>query len=60
MDGLWSRRSAGILGIWVGGLLLVIVTRVPIAPSVLSLDNVNLAFAIDKFDPWMHQPQPPG
>lgn len=39
---------------------LVLVTRVPFAPTTLSLDNVNLAFAIEQFDPWMHQPHPPG
>jgi 4-amino-4-deoxy-L-arabinose transferase-like glycosyltransferase len=26
----------------------------------LSIDNVNLAFALEKFDPRAHQPQPPG
>src|SRR6185295_7396873 len=28
--------------------------------SYLSIDNVNLAFSLEKFDPRIHQPQPPG
>lgn len=28
--------------------------------SYLSIDNVNLALSLEKFDPRIHQPQPPG
>lgn len=44
------------------GLLiaLLLLTRVPLASQYLSIDNVNLAFALEKFDPRIHQPQPPG
>ena len=48
------------LSLAVGALVLVVVSRLPIAPTALSFDNVNFAFAIQQFDPWMHQPQPPG
>ena len=44
--------------ILIGAFMLI--TRVPVAARYLSIDNVNLAFALDKFDPRMHQPQPPG
>lgn len=60
MDGLKVRFSAIPLYVLAGTFLLVVLSRAPISPSALSLDNVNLAFAIQSFDPWMHQPQPPG
>src|SRR3970282_159368 len=42
-------------------LSLVIVTRWPLLPSRLySFDTVNLALALEDFDPTRHQPQPPG
>lgn len=42
-------------------LALVVISRLPFLPSHLILfDNVNLALALDEFDPWRHQPQPPG
>ncbi len=40
------------------GLLLL--TRLPAMANYLSIDNVNLAFSLEKFDPRIHQPQPPG
>jgi 4-amino-4-deoxy-L-arabinose transferase-like glycosyltransferase len=40
------------------GLLLL--TRVPVMAKYLSIDNVSLAYALDNFDPRLHQPQPPG
>jgi hypothetical protein len=40
------------------GLLLL--TRIPVMENYLSIDNVNLAFSLEKFDPRVHQPQPPG
>jgi hypothetical protein len=41
-------------------VLLLLVTRVPFIAHYFSIDNVNLAFALEKFDPKIHQPQPPG
>src|SRR5262245_30911756 len=45
---------------WFLVLALLLVTRLPAAAQYLSIDNVNLAFALDNFDPRIHQPQPPG
>src|SRR5258705_8982958 len=45
---------------WFVMLALLLLTRLPVMASYLSIDNVNLAFALDKFDPRIHQPQPPG
>ncbi|MBI2817223.1 MAG: glycosyltransferase family 39 protein [Acidobacteria bacterium] len=40
---------------------LVLVARLPLMPAQLySFDSVNLAFALDDFDPTRNQPQPPG
>jgi hypothetical protein len=35
-------------------------TQVVAAARFLTIDNVNLAFALEYFDPLNHQPQPPG
>jgi len=53
-----SRTSSRAFWILVAALLLL--TRVPIAAKYLTIDNVNLAYALDNFDPRIHQPQPPG
>lgn len=53
-----SRASSRAFWLIVGALVLL--TRVPVAAQYLSIDNVNLAFALDRFDPRVHQPQPPG
>jgi 4-amino-4-deoxy-L-arabinose transferase-like glycosyltransferase len=53
-----SRASSRAFWLLIGVLLLI--TRVPAAAQYLSIDNVNLAFALDNFDPRAHQPQPPG
>src|SRR5262245_43067685 len=45
---------------WILVFALLILTRVPAMASYLSIDNVNLAFSLEKFDPRVHQPQPPG
>jgi len=45
---------------WVVVFLLLLLTRIPMMASYFSIDNVNLAFALEKFDPRIHQPQPPG
>src|SRR3989449_10451985 len=41
-------------------LALLLLTRLPAMAEYLTIDNVNLAFALEKFDPRIHQPQPPG
>src|SRR5229473_1281724 len=53
-----ERRNFTGLGIILFALLLL--TRLPAMASYLSIDNVNLAFSLEKFDPRIHQPQPPG
>src|SRR5262245_35151133 len=45
---------------WVVAVTLLLITRLPNAAQYLSIDNVNLALALDDFDPLNHQPQPPG
>jgi hypothetical protein len=45
---------------WMVMLALLLLTRLPAMASYLSIDNVNLAFSLEKFDPRIHQPQPPG
>ena len=52
------KRELSLLGF---SILLIVVTRVPFLPSYLySFDSVNLALALQEFDPLQHQPQPPG
>src|SRR5438128_12022621 len=46
--------------LWIVIFALLLVTRIPAMASYLSIDNVNLAFSLEKFDPRIHQPQPPG
>ena len=41
-------------------MALLLLTRIPAAAQYLSVDNVNLALALERFDPRIHQPQPPG
>jgi hypothetical protein len=45
---------------WVIVFGLLLLTRIPAMADYLSIDNVNLALSLEKFDPRMHQPQPPG
>src|SRR5215467_2435755 len=45
---------------WIVVLALLLLTRLPAMARYLSIDNVNLAFSLEKFDPRIHQPQPPG
>src|SRR5581483_1043725 len=45
---------------WIAVLALLLLTRLPAMSSYLSIDNVNLALSLEKFDPRIHQPQPPG
>lgn len=37
-----------------------VLARFPWTPSLLWTDTVNLAYALESFDPLHHQPQPPG
>jgi 4-amino-4-deoxy-L-arabinose transferase-like glycosyltransferase len=46
--------------LWIIALALLLLSRVPVAAEYLSIDNVNLAFALDRFAPQEDQPQPPG
>jgi hypothetical protein len=39
---------------------LFLLTRLPITAQYFTIDNVNLAFSLERFDPRAHQPQPPG
>ena len=53
-----SPRLAALFGFCI---LMVGLTRLPIFPPQLySFDSVNLALALEHFDPTLHQPQPPG
>src|SRR5688572_20908891 len=52
------RSPSRIFWILLG--VFIVLTRVPVAAKYLSIDNVNLAYALDNFDPRIHQPQPPG
>jgi len=45
---------------WIVILVLLLLTRIPAMATYLSIDNVNLAFSLERFDPRVHQPQPPG
>ena len=58
-----TPRSSWVKVAWLLGasILLVLVTRAPFAPRHLySFDTVNMALALQDFDPARHQPQPPG
>jgi hypothetical protein len=45
---------------WVVVFALLLLTRIPVMSTYLSIDNVNLALSLENFDPRIHQPQPPG
>lgn len=48
-------------GFLAGLAALIAVTRWPLAPEHLFyFDSVNMAYALEDFDPRLHQPQPPG
>src|SRR5689334_3212509 len=49
------------LFIFLGALAVVLLTRLAIMPGHLySFDSINLALALDDFNPARNQPQPPG
>jgi hypothetical protein len=39
---------------WVIVFALLLLTRIPNAARYLSIDNINLALALEKFDPLNH------
>ena len=45
---------------WILAFALLLLTRIPVMPTYFGVDNVNLALSLEKFDPRIHQPQPPG
>jgi hypothetical protein len=45
---------------WLVVMGLLAISQYVAAARSLSVDNVNLAFALEYFDPLNHQPQPPG
>ncbi|HEY2383277.1 MAG TPA: hypothetical protein VGK48_19040 [Terriglobia bacterium] len=45
---------------WIVVFALLLLSRIPAMASYLSIDNVNLALSLEKFDPRIDQPQPPG
>ena len=45
---------------WIILCALFLLTRMPAMAQYFSIDKVNLAFSLEKFDPTIHQPQPPG
>jgi hypothetical protein len=45
---------------WLLVFTAVLLTRFSWSPSFLSTDTVNLAYALESFDPSRHQPHPPG
>jgi 4-amino-4-deoxy-L-arabinose transferase-like glycosyltransferase len=57
-----ARNSPTILAaVFLGLTLLIGFTRIPLAPTWLFLfDDVNLALALDDFNPGLQKPQPPG
>ncbi|MCW5965296.1 MAG: hypothetical protein KIT83_14775, partial [Bryobacterales bacterium] len=49
------------LGIFGGLALLLAASRWPLAPKYLFyFDSVNMAYALEDFNPSEHKPQPPG
>jgi len=46
--------------LWILVFALLLLTRIPAMSTYFGVDNVNLALSLEKFDPRIHQPQPPG
>src|SRR5690349_20407257 len=56
-------RTSRLQHLWIflGALAVVLVIRLAIMPGHLySFDSINLALALDDFNPARNQPQPPG
>src|SRR5262249_47538344 len=56
--GMEERQDHTTVAILILALLLL--TRLPAMAEYFTIDNINLAFSLEKFDPRVHQPQPPG
>jgi hypothetical protein len=54
-----ERRDYSVF-FWVAVFALLLLSRIPAMATYLSIDNVNLALSLERFDPRIHQPQPPG
>lgn len=54
------EKWANIRIFFIAAGLVLLFTRMPLMAQYFSIDKVNLAFALEKFDPRIHQPQPPG
>lgn len=46
--------------LWIVAFALLLLSRLPVSAQYLSIDNVNLALALEHFAPQQDQPQPPG
>ncbi len=64
---LWGGRVSKLMDerqdlrfFWIVVVALLLLTRIVAMPTYFGVDNVNLAFSLEKFDPRIHQPQPPG
>jgi len=57
-----EREKSASPAVWFGVLCVYLVaTRWPLAPHYLYyFDSANFAFALENFNPALHQPQPPG
>lgn len=54
-------RADGSQALWILGFIAVLLTRFPaFYPRLYSFDSVNLAYALNEFNPTLNQPQPPG
>jgi 4-amino-4-deoxy-L-arabinose transferase-like glycosyltransferase len=53
-------NSAAGTAFWILVALLFLATRLPAMSPYFTIDNVNLALSLERFDPRIHQPQPPG
>src|SRR5215831_12191839 len=54
-----ERRNYSLF-FWIAVFALLLLSRIPAMATYLSIDNVNLALSLERFDPRVHQPQPPG
>src|SRR5215831_13227062 len=54
-----ERRNYSLF-FWTAVFALLLLSRIPAMATYLSIDNVNLALSLERFDPRVHQPQPPG
>jgi 4-amino-4-deoxy-L-arabinose transferase-like glycosyltransferase len=60
LDAFHRPQSEELKLFWALIVFFFLVTRILPLPEYFSIDNVNLALALERFDPRVHQPQPPG